>query len=65
MNNLKHFRIKSKLTQEELAKKVEITRPYLTEIENGKRNPTIKIAKKIADILGVTVDKIFFDEIVN
>lgn len=49
---LKDIRSKKGLTQEELAKKIEISRPYYTEIEKGLKNPSVKIAKRIASILG-------------
>jgi len=34
----------------------------LGAIERGDRNPSLKLAKKIADYYGVSVDEIFFDE---
>lgn len=40
------------LTQEEVAKMAKIQRAYYTMIEKGKRNPSVIVAKQIADILG-------------
>ncbi|HIE07737.1 MAG TPA: XRE family transcriptional regulator [Desulfarculaceae bacterium] len=40
----------------ELAKKIGISSSYLSQIENGKRNPTIKRLKSIARALGVEAD---------
>lgn len=48
---LKEFREKAELTQEELAKDIEISRPYYTEIEKGLKNPSVKVAKRIANKL--------------
>lgn len=43
------------LTQVELAKKAGISRPYLTEIETGKKDGSLRAMKALADILGVNV----------
>ncbi len=40
----------------ELAQKIGISRAYLSQIESGKRNPTIKTLKKIAKALEVEVE---------
>lgn len=49
------------LTQEALAEKVGISRSFYGLIELGSRNPSYGLAKKIAKVLGVKVDRIFFD----
>jgi len=43
------------LTQAELAKKAGISRPYLTEIETGKKDGSIRAMKSLAEVLGVSV----------
>jgi DNA-binding XRE family transcriptional regulator len=43
------------LTQAELAKKANLSRPYLTEIETGKKDGSIRAMKNLAEILGVSV----------
>jgi putative transcriptional regulator len=49
---LKELRNKSNnMTQEQLAKKVGISRTMITEIENGNANPSVDVAKKIAAVL--------------
>ncbi|WP_230868238.1 helix-turn-helix transcriptional regulator [Iocasia frigidifontis] len=55
-------RNKMKLTQAEVAKKLDITRAFYGHIETGKRNPTLKLAKKIADFYGENVDTLFFNK---
>ncbi len=42
-------------TQAELAKEAGISRPYLTEIETGKKDGSIRAMKAIAKVLGVNV----------
>ena len=41
------------LSQLELAERVGLSRPYLSQIEDGKRNLSTKRQKLIADALGV------------
>jgi DNA-binding XRE family transcriptional regulator len=41
------------LTQNELSEAAGISRPYLTEIETGKKNGSIKALRKIAKALNV------------
>jgi DNA-binding XRE family transcriptional regulator len=43
------------LTQEELAAKAGISRPYLTEIETKRKDGSVRAIKKIAEILEVDV----------
>lgn len=43
------------LTQAELAKKSGISRPYLTEIETGKKDGSLRAMKSLAKTLGVNV----------
>lgn len=49
------------LTHAEAARGSKISRPYYTNIELGRKIPSMKVAKQIADALSTTVDKIFFD----
>lgn len=51
--NLRAERKKLGLSTQELAKKVGISRSYITLLENGKRPPTKTIITKIAKGLGV------------
>ena len=43
------------LTQADLAKRAGISRPYLTEIETGKKDGSIRAMKALAEVLGVSV----------
>jgi putative transcriptional regulator len=47
------------MTQEELAKKANISRTYLTNIENGIYTPSLEVAKNIASILDMSIDALF------
>lgn len=47
------------LSQDQLASAVGVTQRYIGFIEAGDRTPSLKVAKKIADVLNSTVDDIF------
>lgn len=49
---LKNIRLTKNLTQKELAELSKIKRTTITEIENGKANPSVETAKAIASVLG-------------
>ena len=60
---LKELRNKSRnMTQEQLAKKVGISRTMITEIENGNADPSVRVAKKIAAVLGFDWTLFYQDE---
>jgi len=46
-------------TQEALAEKVDVTRRTIIAIERGIYNPTLELAFRLADELGVSVEEIF------
>ena len=45
---IKIKRIEKDLKVKELASKVDITEQYMSNIEHGKRNPSLKLLKKLA-----------------
>jgi putative transcriptional regulator len=58
-NNLQEIRKEKKVTQEDLAKKVGVTRQTIICIEHGNCAPSISVALKLGKVLGVCVDEIF------
>jgi putative transcriptional regulator len=62
MNKIKEARAEIHMSQEELAKQAQISRPHLSNIENGEAQPTIDVAIRIAEALGHKVSDIFFKE---
>lgn len=54
-------RINKKLTQEQVAIHADVSKEYISMIELNKRNPSVKVAKKIAELLSFDW-KIFFDK---
>lgn len=49
---LKEARLKKGLTHKEMAEAVGILRTSYTNIERGKKNPSIKVVLKIGEVLG-------------
>lgn len=62
-NIIRKLRKKHSLTQEDLANKLGVTRQTINAIENNKYDPTLSLAFGLAKILGVTVDKLFQQEL--
>lgn len=56
---LKLLRIQAGLTLEQLAQRCGLTRSYLSKVERGLSTPSIETALKLANALGVKVDKLF------
>jgi putative transcriptional regulator len=62
-NNIKNFRFNNgQITQLELAEKLEVSRQTIIAIENGKFNPSVKLALKMASLFKCTVEDLFYFE---
>ncbi|WP_415640311.1 helix-turn-helix transcriptional regulator [Sporolactobacillus terrae] len=62
MSLLKCKRNALRLSQDELGKKCQVSRQTINAIENNKYDPTLKLAFKLADVLGTSVDHLFDHE---
>ena len=58
-NRIKVERAILNITQEELAKRIKVSRQSINAIEKGKYVPSTVLAMKIASGFGKTVDEIF------
>ncbi|NLV26181.1 MAG: helix-turn-helix transcriptional regulator [Methanomicrobiales archaeon] len=58
-NNIRIYRAIHNLTQEELARKISVTRKTVNSIEGGKYNPSIDVAYKMAKLFNVTIEELF------
>ena len=61
-NQIKELREEAKLTQQELGEKLTVSRQTIISLENGKYNPSIILAFKIANIFGRSIEEIFIYE---
>lgn len=59
-NNLKVWRAKGNITQEQLAKEVGLSRQTINSIERGKFIPTVLSALKIAMFFEINIEEIFY-----
>lgn len=57
--NLKEIRQDKGLLQKDIAYLTKITPAYYCLIENGKRRPSLERAKKLSNILGISLDKFY------
>ena len=58
-NKLKVFRAMKGITQKDLAKDLFVTRQSIVSIENGKYDPSLKLAFKIVKYFDVKIEDIF------
>jgi DNA-binding XRE family transcriptional regulator len=58
-NKLKEKRESKRLKQRELAESAHVCQTTVSELERGVRTPWLKVAEKIAKVLGSTVEEVF------
>ncbi len=59
-NIVKRLRKQAGLRQEDMARELGVSRQTIIAVENDKYNPTLELAMKIARLLELHVDEIFF-----
>lgn len=59
INRLHVFRAERRMTQEQLAKEVNVTRATIVAIEGGNYNPSLELAFRIARYFGTDINRIF------
>jgi putative transcriptional regulator len=62
INNVRETRTALKITQDELAEKVQATRQTIISIEKGNYVPSVLLALRIASTLNKKVEEIFHYE---
>ena len=58
-NRLRELRKQQKLTQDELAKALGVSRQTINAIENNKYNPTLELALHMARFMRIPVEQLF------
>jgi len=56
---IKEFRAKENLTQDQLAANVGVRRETIVFLEQGKYNPSLKLAHDVAKVLKTSIDNLF------
>jgi putative transcriptional regulator len=65
-NRLEEIRKQHGITQEELADKLEVSRQTIGSLENGRYNPSILLAFKIARFFNLNIEEVFiYEEVEN
>lgn len=62
ITKIKEYRAKLNLTQNDLADKVGVRRETIVFLEQGKYNPSLKLAHDVAMALKTNIDKLFIFE---
>ena len=57
--NIKEYREKALIKQNELAKLVGVRRETIVHLENGRYNPSLKLAMDIAKVFNTSVENLF------
>lgn len=62
-NKIESIRKERGILQEEFAKAMGVSRQTISSLENGRYNPSILLAHKIAKFFGMVIEEVFiFDE---
>ena len=62
-NRIEAIRKERGILQDEMAKAMGVSRQTISSLENGRYNPSIMLAYKIAKYFGMTIEDVFiFDE---
>ncbi len=56
--NMKRIREEKQMSQGDICRALSLDRAHVSNIENGKQNPTLDTINKIAKALGVSVDQL-------
>ena len=61
-NKIEAIRKEQGILQEEFAKAMGVSRQTISSLENGRYNPSIGLAHKIAKFFGMTIEEVFIFE---
>lgn len=61
-NRIEEIRSARGIRQEELARQMGVSRQTISSLENGRYNPSILLAWKIAKFFGMTIEDVFIFE---
>lgn len=59
ITKIPEYRKKANIKQIDLANAVGVRRETIVHLENGRYNPSLKLAMDIANVFGVTVEELF------
>lgn len=56
--NIRKIRLAKGMTQGDLCRKLEVDRGYMSNVETGKKNPTLATIERIAKALNVSIEEL-------
>jgi putative transcriptional regulator len=59
VNRVKDLRVAAGLRQEDLAESTGVSRQTIISIERGRYNPSLELAWRLSQTLGVTIEELF------
>lgn len=57
--NMRRIRLEKGMTQGDICRKLKLDRAYVSNLENGKKNPTLATIEKIAKALYAPIEEFF------
>jgi len=61
-NRIEEIRTARGIRQEELARQMGVSRQTISSLENGRYNPSILLAHKLATFFGLSIEEVFIFE---
>ena len=61
-NRIEEIRIARNIRQEDLARLLGVSRQTISSLENGRYNPSIILAHRIAKYFGMSIEEVFVFE---
>ena len=61
-NRIKEYRKARQITQDDLARAVEVTQQTIISLENGRYDASLKLARKLARFFEVSIEELFIFE---
>jgi putative transcriptional regulator len=58
-NRIKEYRARHDMTQDDLARRVNVRRETIVFLEKNRYNPSLKLAHDISVVFGVSIEEIF------
>ena len=56
--NMKRIRTAKSVTQGDISRALKVARSFISNLENGKTNPTLATITRLAKVLGVPTDEL-------
>ncbi|OGC88896.1 DNA-binding protein [Candidatus Adlerbacteria bacterium RIFOXYC1_FULL_48_26] len=57
-DNIRRIRLAKDMTQGDLCRKLGLDRAYMSNVESGKKNPTLSTIERIAKALNVSIEEL-------